>query len=97
MCDPTLDKESLCSTHRTSVENDVSFVVDLSKLQDRNDVHSDDPGARKCTGSRVLTFAVKCSDDGCVVVNQKSPGAIIINVRTQGNIMSMVLMVIYTE
>ena len=83
LCDPTLDEESLCSTHPTSVENNVSFVVDLSKLQDRNDVRSDDLGAWKCTGTHVLTFAVKCSNDGCVVVNQKSPGAIIINVRRQ--------------
>ena len=81
LCDPTLDKDILCSTHPTSVENNVSFIVDLSKLKDRNDVRADDLGTWKCTGSRVLTFAVKCNDKCCDVVNQKFPGAIVINVR----------------
>lgn len=66
-----------------SVENNVSFVVDSSKLKDPSDVRSDDLGAWKCTGSRTLDFAVKCSNSACHIVDKLSPGATKISVRRQ--------------
>ncbi len=42
---PLLSDELLCATHPVSVQHNVSFVVDLSKLKDRNDVRADDLGA----------------------------------------------------
>ena len=61
LCDPTLDKDLICGTHPVLVENNVSFVVDLSKLKNLNISVADDLGTWKCTGSCALTFAVKCS------------------------------------
>ena len=83
LCNPMLDEKLICCTHPVSVENNVCFVVDLSTLKDRNDIRADDLGAWKCTGSRVLTFSVKCSEKGCRVVNSNSKGSVVINVRRQ--------------
>ena len=51
---PIFQDELLCSTHPVSVQNSVSFVVDLSKLKNPNDVRTDDLGTSKCTGSCLL-------------------------------------------
>ena len=61
LCHPVFQEELLCSSRPVSVENNVSFVVDLSKLKDPNDVRADDLGAWKCTGLRTLQLVVKCS------------------------------------
>jgi len=58
---PAFRGELLCKTHPVSVKLNVSFVVDLSQLEDRNDVRTEDLGAWKCTGSRILSFAVDLS------------------------------------
>ena len=52
----------------------MSFVVDLSKLKDANDVRADDLGAWKCTGSRALQCIVRCSNSTCRVVTKLCPG-----------------------
>lgn len=83
LCDPALQEELICSSQPVSVENNVSFVVDLSKLKDPNDVRADDLGAWKCTGSRTLQFFVKCSNSTCHVVTKLSPGATNISIRRQ--------------
>jgi len=83
LCDPTLDKDIICSTHLVLVENNVSFVVDTSKLKNPNDIRADDLGTWKCTGSRVLTFAIKCSKKGCHVIDSSCLGAIVVRVRRQ--------------
>jgi len=86
LCDPTLDKDLICSTHPVLVENNVSFVVDLSKLKNPNDIRADDLGTWKCTGSYILTFAVKCSEKGCHGVDSSYCGAIVVRVRRQHHV-----------
>jgi len=86
LCDPTLDEELICSTHPVLVENNVSFVVDLMKLKNPNDIRANNLGTWKCTGSRLLTFAVKCSDKGCRVVNESYCGATIVKMRRQHHV-----------
>ena len=38
LCNPTLNKKLICSSHPVLVENNVSFVIDLSPLKNPNDV-----------------------------------------------------------
>ena len=62
LLNPTFRDELLCSTHPDSVQNNVSFVVDLSKLKDPNDVYANDLGTWKCTGSHLLQFTVRITN-----------------------------------
>jgi len=82
-CHPALQEELLCSSQPVCVENNVSFVVDLSKLKDPNDVRADDLGAWKCTGSCTLQFFVKCSNSACHVITKLSPGATNVSIQHQ--------------
>ena len=50
----------------------ISFIVDLSKLKNPNDVHADDLGSWKCTGSRIPTFHVDIRDGTCRSVSNES-------------------------
>ena len=61
----------------------MSFVVDLSKLKDPNDVRADDLGAWKCTGSRTLQCIVRYSSSTCHIVTKLCPGATKISIRWQ--------------
>lgn len=83
LCDPKLETSLICSTHPVSVENNVAFVIDMSKLKNPCDVQSDDLGAWICKGSRVLTFAVNVTHTSCTLVSLLSDGAIEIKVRRQ--------------
>jgi len=83
LCDPAFNEDLICSTHPVLVENNVSFVVDLSKLKNPSDIRADDLGTWKCTGSRVLTFAVKCCEKSCRIVDSSYRGAIVVRVRRQ--------------
>lgn len=58
----------MCSTHPVSVQNNVSFVVDLTKLKDRNDIRA---------------FVVKIRDDDCLIVNEMTSDAAVVYVRRQ--------------
>ena len=81
---PTFQDKLLCSTHPVSVQNNVSFVVDLSKLKDPNDVRADDLGTWKCTGSRQLQFTVRITKTDCLIVNDMlSADAQVVHVRRQ--------------
>ena len=83
LLNPTFQDELLCSTHPVSVQNNASFVVDLSKLKDPNDVRADDLETWKCTGSRLLQFTVKITDTDCCIINDTSSGAEVVYVRRQ--------------
>ena len=83
LLNPTFQNELLCSTHPVSVQNNVSFVVDLSKLKDPNDVRADDLGAWKCTGSRLLQFTVRITNTDCHFVNDTSSNAEVVQVHRQ--------------
>ena len=83
LCNPTLNKKLICSSHPVSVENNVSFVIDLSQLKNPNDVRSDDLGTWRCMGSRVMNFSVKVTSKACRVVDCSSAGAVKIGVRRQ--------------
>ena len=43
---PALQEELICGTQPVSIESNVSFVVNLSKLKDANDIRADDVGAQ---------------------------------------------------
>ena len=47
-------------------------MVDLTQFEDGNDVQADDLGAWKCTGSRVLSFAMDLSGQKCCIVSNLS-------------------------
>ena len=66
LLDPKFDKQYLCDDHPTAVENNVAFVVGLSKCKD--DVRADDLGTWICTGSRRLKVEVEISDKTCSIV-----------------------------
>ena len=68
LLDPKFDKQYLCDDHPTLVENNVAFVVNLSKLNCKDDVRADDLGTWVCTGSRVLKLNVEILDDICSIV-----------------------------
>ena len=86
LLNPTFKKDLLCSTHPVSVRNNVSFVVDLSKLNDPNDVRADDLGTWRCNGSRLLQFTVKISETDCRIVNETLSSAKVVHVRHQHHV-----------
>ena len=71
-----MDERIICSIHPVSVEHNVPFVVDLSRLKDPNNVRADDLGTWRCTGSCILTVSVTCS---CF----PSKGGKVVNIRRQ--------------
>ena len=81
LCNPILDEILICSTHPVSVQNNVSFVVNLSKLKNHNDIRTDDLGTWTCTGLSILKFTVKCNEKRCRLVDTSCKEAIVINVR----------------
>ena len=86
LLNPMFRNDLLCSVHPVLVENNISFVIDLTKLKDPNDVRFDELGTWKCTGSRCLEVAVKLGDTDCQVVDKSSPNAMIVNVRRQHHV-----------
>lgn len=72
LLDPIFADRLLSTTHPTSVEHNVSFVIDVGSLSNPNDVRADDLGSWKCTGSRRLTFMVKFSPSACHIVSSVS-------------------------
>ena len=78
LLNPTFQDELLCSTHPVSVQNNVSFVVDLSKLKDPNDVHADDLGTWKCTAS-----VYGQNNQHCCIGNDTSTDAEVVYVQHQ--------------
>ena len=83
LCNPSLSDEIICCTHPVLVESNVSFVVDLSKLAHLHDVRPDDLGTWKCTGSRILTFAVKINGRRCTIASKRSNSAMMVDIRRQ--------------
>ena len=71
LLDPVFTDELLSTTHPVSVEHNVAFVIDLNSLSNPNDVHADDLGSWKCTGSRRLTFMVKFGPTTCHIVSSE--------------------------
>lgn len=53
------EPECLCVSQPVNVENNVSFVVDCSKLHNHNDIKCDDMGAWKHKGSPKRFFLVE--------------------------------------
>ena len=55
-----------------SVENYVSFVIDLSQLKNPNDVQSDDLGTWKTNGTKTTYFWIRPS--GTIEISAKHKG-----------------------
>ena len=72
LLDPLISEELISSTSPVYVHHNVSFIVDLSKLKNPNDVRADDLGSWKCTGSRISTFHVDIRDGTCCIVSNES-------------------------
>ena len=86
LCNPSLNKKLICSTHPVLVEHNSSFVIVMTKLKDRNDVRADDLGTKRCTGSCILTVSVKCNKNSCYI--SKSNGSAVVNIRQQYHVHS---------
>lgn len=72
LLDPKFDDQYLCSDHPILVQNNVAFVIDISKLQCRDDICADDMGSWRCTGSRILTYYVSFDGDVCSIVGKQT-------------------------
>ena len=85
LLDPFISKELISSTNPVYVHHNVSFIVDLSKLKNPNDVRADDLGSWKCTGSRISTFHVDIRDGTCCIVSNESASltARVVHIRRQ--------------
>ena len=59
LLDSIFDARYLCSDHPVSIENNVAFVVDMTKLKCKDDMRADDLGTWVCTGSRLLKIEVE--------------------------------------
>lgn len=57
------EPEFLCVSQPVNVENNASFLVDCSKLHNRNDIKCDDMGAWKHKGSPKRFFLVERNTD----------------------------------
>ena len=79
LLDPNFDTRFLCSDHPVLIENNTAFIVDLSKLKSKNDIHADDLGTWICTGSRLLKMQVEIEDGICHIVQD----GITVNIRRQ--------------
>ena len=50
MLDPELNEEKICKVQPVDVEDNASFIVDISKLRSMKDIYFDDMGSWNCTG-----------------------------------------------
>lgn len=61
------DPEYMCVSQPVNVENNVSFLVDCSKLHNQDDIKCDDMGAWKHKGSPKRFFHVERSSDNDIL------------------------------
>jgi hypothetical protein len=86
LLDPQFDHRYLCTNHPTLVENNVAFVVDISKLKSKDDIRADDLGAWKCTGSWILTALVEINESTCNIVSKQSENSQSVKSRCQHHV-----------
>ena len=82
LLDPKFDNQYLCD-HPILVQNNVAFVIDISKLQCRDDIRADDMGSWRCTGSRILTCYVSFDGDVCSIVGKQTETSHVVKIRRQ--------------
>ena len=59
LLDPDLPASKIATSRPVCVEDNVTFVVDLSKLESKADIRADDLGSWHCNGKRLI----KCEVD----------------------------------
>lgn len=80
LLNPELPVAKIATTRPVCVQDNVAFVVDLSKLQKREDIRADDMGSWKCNGKRFI----KCAVEGSVIDIVTQPR------RRDGNLYTLV-------
>jgi hypothetical protein len=81
LLDPNFNSSFLSTDHPVHVEHNVAFVIDLSKLKNKDDVGADDMGTWKCTGSRLLKFSVKVDKKVYQIMNAGAPNSTMVYIR----------------
>ena len=74
LLDPTISSK-VCSKRPVSITSSATFVIDITKLADPEDVKNDNFGSWSHSGSHPTTYRVNVEEDGYVRVEKCAPGA----------------------
>ena len=64
LLDPAIFTSKICSKRPVSISSSATFVIDLTKLADPEDVKNDNFGSWSYSGSHPTTYRVNVEDDG---------------------------------
>ena len=75
LLDPAISTSKICSKRPVSISSSATFVIDLTKLADPEDIKNDNFGSWSYSGSHSTTYRVNVEDDGYIRVEKCAPGA----------------------
>lgn len=75
LLDPAIDTSRVCTSKPIAITSSSTFVVDISKLANPDDIKVDNFGIWKYSGSHPQQYRVYVDEDGHVEVDKCAPGA----------------------
>ena len=75
LLDPPIPASRICSERPACVEESSTYVINITKLADPEDVKNDNFGSWNHSGSHSTTYKVHVNKDGYVNVEKCAPGA----------------------
>lgn len=58
LLDPKLPNSKIATSRPVAIQDNVTFIVDLTKLQSKQDIRADDLGSWHCNGKRLIQCKV---------------------------------------
>ena len=75
LLDPTISPSKVCCKRPVSISSSATYVIDISKLADPEDVKNDSFGSWNHSGSHLSTYRVNVEDNGYIRIEKCAPGA----------------------
>ena len=75
LLDPAIAPSKVCSKRPVSITSSATYVIDITKLADPEDVKNDNFGSWSHSGSHPTTYRVNVQEDGYIRVEKCAPGA----------------------
>ena len=75
LLDPAISPCKVCHNRPVSISSSATYVIDISKLPDPEDVKNDNFGSWNHSGSHPSTYRVNVEDDGYIGVEKCGSGA----------------------
>ena len=80
LLDPNIPDTKVCSKRPTNIMQSATYVVNITKLTDPDDVKNDNFGVWKHSGSHPSTYMVNVEKDGYIRIEKCAAGATGLNV-----------------